>query len=422
MNRRLITRVVPTLVALVTTLAVASLPASAADPDPATPYSYNASAGGTFVRVFGDTASSDPTSASGVDGSLYPADQTNTAASVHVGTLVNAGAISTEATAAKVGTDPTATATAETANASLLNGLIKLDVAKTITDATRTGTTLGGHSDSELVGLTIKGKKFPINVSKNFGVKIPGVASIVLNEQNIDIVGGRVTVTGSALKVTLLKKYEGSPTGSTIAINPTSATLKPTENHGNPIGGFAYGTYVLANIGDNVTALTGATAPIAAPQGGTFGYDIFNRAVGVNLPLVVKSGVVQSRANAMVGPTTADVTHENKIVDVNVLNGLIKASAITATARSNKLGFLSRTQTASAELVDLVIGGKKIALGVPANTTITIPKVIKVVINEQTSNTQGIQDIGLHVTLLSPKSGLKAGAEIFVAVATAITY
>jgi hypothetical protein len=420
MTRRIITLAASAATVLASTLALSS--ANAAEPDPTTPYAYGASAGGTLVQVLGSTTSSSPTSASAIQGTTYPAGNSNSTADVKVGTVVVAGGVATSTSATKVGTNIKSTATAETANASLLNGLIKVNAIKTVTHADRNGTVLSGDSDTEFAGVTINGKKIALNVDNNFGVNIAGVASVILNEKKVDIVGGRVTVTGSALKVTLLKKYEGDPIGTTIALNPTTTTLAPSEHPSVQVGGYAYGSYVALNVGSSVHIISGPSAAIASPPGGTFGYDIFNKTVGIKVPLVIQGGVVQSRANSVSDTNTADVTHENSITDLNVLNGLIKADVIKVTSRSQKLGVGNRIQTPSAELVGLVIGGKKIALNVAPNTAITLPGVLKVVINEQTVNSLGNQVAGLHVTLLSPRSGLKAGADIYIAVAGSITY
>src|SRR4051794_38000525 len=112
MSRRILALAASAATVLASTLVLSS--SANAEPDPNTPYGYAASAGGTLIRVAGSTVSSDPTSPSGVLGTTYPASNSNTTASVHVGTLLNVGAVTTTAGATKVGTDIEATATAET--------------------------------------------------------------------------------------------------------------------------------------------------------------------------------------------------------------------------------------------------------------------------------------------------------------------
>lgn len=403
-------------------VAFAAMPAQAADPDPNTPYAYYGAAGGTYVRVLGSTVESDATAASSISGTTYPKQNANSVAAAHVGTLLNAGAVSTETKVEKVGTDITQTSSAKTAGLSLLNGLIKVNALTTVTQAKRTGTVLSGDSDTELVGVAIKGKNIPLNVDNNFGVDLPGIASVILNEKKVDIVGGKITVTGSALKVTLLKAYEGSPIGTTIIINPTTSTLAPSETTSTQVGGYGYGTYASVNLGTSVKVIAGPSALVSTPPGSTYGYTIYNKTAAVNVPLVLIIGAIQSSANSVSTPTTADVTHTNEIAGVNVLNGLIKAKAVSVKARSQKTGPGQRINTASSDIVNLVIGGKPITLSAQPNTVINVPNVVKVVVNEQTYSSIGSQVVGLHITLLSPRSGLKAGAEIYVGVAGSLTY
>lgn len=409
--------------AVTVTLAVAAMPAHAADPDPDTPYGYAASAGGTFVRLVGGVVSSDLTSASGVSGATYPASQANTLASSNVGTLLKVGAISTQASADKVGTTITATSSAETADVSLLKGLIKVDAVKTVTESRRTGTVLTGDSDTELLGITINGRKLPVAVGNNTGVNIPGIASVVLNEKKVDIVGGKVTTTGSALKVTLLKGYEGSPIGTTVIVNPTSATLAPSvPSDSIGVGGYAFGTQVTATVANAINVVSGPTALISSPPSGTFGYELVNSTAAVNVPLLLKVGVVESRTTSTTSPTAADVTHSNRVAGVNLLSGLIRADAVQATSRAQKLPGGERINTPTTEIVNLVIAGKKIPITVAPNTAITIPGVARVVVNEQSTSATGNLVSALHVTLLAPKGGLRTGADIYVAVASSQIY
>ena len=188
MSRRPLSAIAAIFTALATTLAVSTV-ANAAEPDPATPYSYSATAGGTYINALGGTATSDLTAESKIAGQTFPATANNTIATANVGTLLKVGAVETSVDAKKDGDVTTSSANAETANASLLNGLIKLNAATTKTEAKRDGTVLSGKSDTELLGLIVNGRKIGANPSHNFGIKINGVAQVTLNEQNVDIQG-----------------------------------------------------------------------------------------------------------------------------------------------------------------------------------------------------------------------------------------
>ena len=69
-------------------------------------------------------------------------------------------------------------------------------------------------SSTEFVGLTIAGKKYPINVAPNTGINIPGVARVVINASQTATSGKSVATQGAGLFVTLLKARNGVAAGA----------------------------------------------------------------------------------------------------------------------------------------------------------------------------------------------------------------
>ena len=67
---------------------------------------------------------------------------------------------------------------AKTLGVNLLNGLIKVDAIET-TATVEANSTIAPHAemDTEFLGLTIGGKKFPVHPGPNAGITIPGVAT-----------------------------------------------------------------------------------------------------------------------------------------------------------------------------------------------------------------------------------------------------
>jgi len=109
----------------------------------------------------------------------------------------------------------------------------------------------------------------------------------------------------------------------------------------------------------------------------------------------------------------------SKIASINLLNGLIKADAITVDARSTVLTGHNRVVAGSSQLVNLVIGGHAIPINAAPNTVITIPNVLTVTINQQLMTPFGITVRALDITLLNPSNNIPAGVEIQVATAYA---
>lgn len=116
------------------------------------------------------------------------------------------------------------------------------------------------------------------------------------------------------------------------------------------------------------------------------------------------------------------IVSEVKIAGISLLGGAIKVDAIdstsTATADANTSGVVSLDGSTTTTFVNLVIGGKAYPVNIPANTKVTIPGLVSIVINEtqvdksipgKTVRTMGT---ALHLTLLKPQGNAPAGAEI----------
>lgn len=382
-------------------------------------YRYRASAGGTHVKAVGGTIRSGLTSPSGLGGSTYPASAGNRLAGAGVGNLLRVGAVETAASASRSGGVDRVRADARTAGVSLLDGLIEARAVTTSAVAERDGASFSGGSRSTLLGLTIAGRKIPLAVKRNFKLTVPGIASVVLNESVVDGDSAGIMVTGSAIKVTLLDDFGRAPVGSTIVVNPTSTGFVLTDpTDVTPVGGFAYGTAVSADAANLARAGSGPTALTTVPDGGTSGRPIVNSTAAADVPRLVSAGVVESSSAATSVPVTAEVENRNVIKRLNLLNGLVTADAVRVVAHASKRATGPVVTTASTELVGLQISGIKVRPSVRPNSTIGVPGLLKVSLNEQVETANGITVIGLRVKLRTAIAGLPAGAEIHVAVAS----
>ena len=137
----------------------------------------------------------------------------------------------------------------------------------------------------------------------------------------------------------------------------------------------------------------------------------------------VESGQVAERwTNPGSDGNGVKITSRVKIAGVNLLNGAIKVDAVdgstTAAADSTTTG-IKLAGSANTTFVNLTIGGKSYPANVPANTTVEIPGLVKVVINEthEIKGPKAIQEQSnaLHLTLLKAQGNAPAGAEIWLA-------
>ena len=411
------------------TISVQGMPQAAAETES---FGYVTFAGGTKITAVGTTVDSDLTAESSVKGNK-PNATTNQVASVQVGTLARVGAVKTDASAVESGKGFKTIAHAHTANVSLLNGAIKASAVETTSTAESNGTEdPTAESTTELIGLTIGGKKYPINVPANTGVTIPGVAQVLINASSTSTQGESVVTQGAGLYVTLLKATNGVAAGATIIVNPTFTYITPIQDTegGFQLGGGGLGAFAFAKVGDEIQAHTGKIGGKLMPPLGTGGETEDNTTAKVNVPQLLTAKVVESTATGTTIPALSEATGTSTIADLRVfpslLSSLISATAIGTTSHVRLDGGEPVTE-GSMQFINLKIAGKAIPVDVPPNTTIDVAGLGKVVINERKEirapgHGHLYQVTGLHITLDTARAGLPVGAEIQIATSQAVVY
>lgn len=417
--RRLVSLLSATVLATTATLAVSAAPVSAVPQV----WTYSGTSGGTQINALGTTISSGLTAASNMADTVVPNSTQVQVASVTVAGLVKVGAITSGQQAEAFGDGVKITSGVKIAGVDLLNGAIKVDAVEstsyaTAKDATESGAALDGGTSTTFARLTIAGKAYPANVPANTKVTIPGLAEIVLNETQVDksVPGKTVRTIGTAIHITLLKQQGGAPAGAEIKLNPTQALVVPTgESDALPVGGFAYGTFIGVGAGDNVKVLSQPTGMVSLPSVGTDGQTYTNEIAGIDIPKVATVGAIRTRVNGKTIPGYADVTTGAELAKINLFNGLIKADAVDVSTHVRKAG-TENIHEASTNLVNLVVGGRKIPANVAPNTQIYLFGVGQVYINQQLTQPGYAAVVGLRVILSTKRFGLPAGADIQIAV------
>lgn len=396
-------------------------------------FAFGAFAGGTKISAVGTTITSDLTAESSLVGKS-PAATSNKVASVRVGSLAQVGAVTTDAEAVSSGNGFATTSHARTANVSLLGGVIKLSAVDTTTKAESKSDAIPSASNqTEFVGLTIAGKKYPINVPKNTGITIPGVAQVTLNASAIAVDGENVVSQGAGLYVTLLKPRNGVAAGATIVLNPTYANIVPATEAGGglQLQGGGVGAYAFAHVGDAIEAETGQIGSKFMPPRGTNGKTVSNTTAKVKVSGVLTAKAIESTVTGTSVPALSEATVTSTIADLRLFptllsSGLISATAIGSTSHVRVDGGTPVTE-GNLQFINLKIAGKAIPIDVAPNTTINVAGLGKVVINEQKEirapgGAHAFQVIALHITLDTARAGLPVGAEIKLGDSYAIAY
>ncbi|MCM3885779.1 choice-of-anchor P family protein [Frankia sp. R82] len=171
---------------------------------------------------------------------------------------------------------------------------------------------------------------------------------------------------------------------------------------------YAYGAS--ASVGGVVTAgplfPTGISCTIqpglAATAGGI-----------VNIPGVIAAApTFQSATTAQSGPNNNQVAvTRSTVASVNLLGGLVGLTGLGVTSTAVNTG-TSVASVGAVSLGALTILGIPIPLGtIGANTTIAIPLLGSITLNEQTVAANGIRTIGAHIRITA---GVNAGLDVII--------
>jgi hypothetical protein len=362
------------------------------------------------------------TAASGIDTIKTGVSNSNDVANAAVKGLLTTGTVDTTTSSSAVLGGGKVVSKARTEGVNILNGLIRANVVTTTGTVTRTGTVgVSTTAHTTFVGLHIAQNRLPLTIPNNYGVNIPGVAAIVLNAvQTARTSDGQIVTNTAGLYIRLLKSMGNSPAGTEIWLNPSHSQIANHTDGPGTVGGYAYGTRVIAKAGSAAGLNSGPSAMELMPPGGTSGQPQTNSTAKVDVPNVLNVGAVQDKATGSVRTDYEDSRTDSSVANINLLGGLIKADAVTATAQAVRSGSSTvPTFGHNLDLVNLSIGGKPMPVNVSPNTVITVGNIAKVTVYDVVTTPTAIGVVGLQVQLLSPYKGLQTGSIIQVAVANA---
>ncbi|MGN6607989.1 MAG: choice-of-anchor P family protein [Jatrophihabitans sp.] len=382
---------------------------------------------GAGVRVLGPSGlvevTAEPFSTLYTD--QVPASSSNeTAAADALGGLVHIGAMTTEEHSVAVTGGSQTIAKATAANVDLLNGLITLDAVTTTSTVTYTNGAVSGQSaKSTFVNLKIAGQAIPANPAQNSYFGAAGIAEVAANTYS-SYTGsdGTVTVDGIGLYISLLKPVGSLDTGATIFLSAAEAALGPhvPQSNTGPTG-YAYATRITTGAGSTLKVASGRTAFINMGTSGTDGTNVVHTTTGVVVNGVTNTGVLRTIANGVKGTTQSTATMTSQVTGINLLGGLVKASAITAVAKSVSTSSGTHSTSAKTTGVNVSVAGQPINLNVPAGTVLTIGKIAKVTIDKTAKSGAIVIVTGLDIVLTTAAYGLPVGAHIEIARAGAAT-
>ncbi len=320
-------------------------------------------------------------------------------------------------------TDYTETSTIQKLN--LLNGAITADVVKSVARITHTGSTFNPHLSDSLTGtrfvnLKILGVPQKDVFARNTTLPLPLIGSVTLNEVSY---AAPALVRVHAIHVHLAGVLGN---GDITIANPV-VDLKPV------FGKLAAGGYSLRAVLGPVLK-TGFIGNYGMPCTGTSGHDWTFKQVAASQSVgatpIASLGAMTVTVNGKDGVGALAAKATTKIAGVNLLNGVLKADLITSVAGSGVDSSPARSNGIGSSFVGLKINNVGRSGAVPANTTIVLPGLGTLTLNEQVCHGDGVPEtncraahvsnietfaIHLKVTVAGNSQGLPLGAEVIIA-------
>ena len=260
--------------------------------------------------------------------------------------------------------------------------------------------------------LKIAGKAMPSNPAVDQKVQLPGVGYVILNQQARSHRAGTYRLTVTALHVVVGSGNALKLPAGTLVISSAQASLHIPIHH--VATGSAFGTRVQSGS----VVRSGNTAPSYLPCGGSNGATSRN-STGTVSSTGLHGAAVHTSARSTDNAKATTVVTRAEVAGVNLLNGAIKASAITGQATVTRSGTSLKRSSAGTTIAGFTINGKKQAASQPANTKLSIPGLGTLYVNRVVRSSTGVHVYALQLVLTKDRAGLSKGTTVTVGAAYA---
>ncbi len=327
-----------------------------------TAYGTYAYVGGTIL--VGQTA---PLTLGGQCGTdQEPLNLTASAAGLNLPLLVTGGAVNTNVSSAP----QTAQAIADTANISLLAGLITAQEMKAVSTTTidSSGNFHVSSAGTIFSNLIVLGHVYNGSVPANTRINLPLLGYVVLNEQtsSIGTSMANLAINMIHIHVTSLNLLH-LQIGTEVIVSSVNSGLIHVYAPGI-LTGESFGTQVIGPL-----LASSPTAPEILPCVGTGGAVLTNSLNGVNLPSILNTGTVTDTVESNLTPSMSTGQNNSTVQGLNLLNGLVTVNVIHAQVNASIYDQLTYVLNGSDTFVGISVAGHpEINDSVPTNTSVPI--------------------------------------------------
>ena len=267
---------------------------------------------------------------------------------------------------------------------------------------------------------SINGTAIDPGVPDNTVITLPGLGAVTIYAVDGGKNAGEAHESVDILDIDITKSNSlGLPVGAKLVIGRAKATYEREQPEAILSGG-ASGLQVNADAGSALHEAAGSAASIGIPGcSGTDGKTLTHGAVNLSVPGLLSIGAISNTALGSEGKTSVAATSAT-VSDVSLLGGVITVSSITAMAQESRSGTVDTPSTAGSGFVGLAIAGVPVDPNLPPNTTLALPGIGSVVVDEQLPGARSVAVNGLHITVTQQNIlGLAPGAQIILAHASA---
>lgn len=143
-----------------------------------------------------------------------------------------------------------------------------------------------------------------------------------------------------------------------------------------------------------------------------------NSTTGLKLAPLATTGAVQTKADTYASPVRSSTAAST--ASVNLLNGLVKATAVKSVSSTTRTTSGSTTSSAGTTVTGLVVAGKAVSANAAPNTKINISGFGYLVVNEQVKKASGLTVNGLHL-VVNTRNSLNIGIGTNVVISNAVS-
>jgi hypothetical protein len=334
---------------------------------------------------------------------------------MQLGAFASSGSLTDTVTSTHTATTADVHAKSTIQSANILTGLITADAVTANAFSHATATNASSTGNAIFVNLVVAGSHISATPAPNTTIPLPGLGSVVLNEQSGPVNGvnhTRISVNAIDVRITQTNTF-GLPVGTRIIIAHAQSSFDRTSVLA-AVDANAYGLLGVTKVGSSFVK-SGPWALATIPcTGGSSNVSV----ASVTLAGVGSTGTITDKAFGQITSQGPSANSSSNVQSVNLLNATITADVVSTKALA---AFINGSGSASATttLVNAKVLGVSISANPTRNTRITIPGLGFVVVNEQkviitsTGASASVNAFDIVVTT-SNSFGLPVGTRIIV--------